>query len=724
MALTLPEPYTGVYNNQRTEIDPFGFGADNLLSFQTGGTPKKSPFEQYYEESQKESPGFDFSNIIPQFMMDSPGTLPLDTTGPGNKTFSVPNPTMGDAKGWASKPGLVSGAASLVEAGFAAFDPDPSQVNTSDIIGKTAGSFGKGVSTGAQIAGPAGAAIGGVLGGGLGLMEGLSQKKGGEFYLGPTKEEKEQEKEDYRKRKAHSAGRTQFAKKGLKMKGWQDEDRIYQTGSKLNGPPHEQGGINIEVEGDERILSAKDDNKLMALAGAGKFEEAGREFANIVNKHDIMPQQTVNPDARHLIPEYSPSSALEAGMDIESNMMSGLKAPKLIARNGMKISAQHGLDTAEIPEDAREMTSKEMQAFESMLSSIGKEELKIDFDFEQAAADILKQNKEFFTPHSTFVYRDQRGNEIEGTAKEAVKEKLAEAVKKSGKFTPEQEAQADKILASQLRKGMLSDIAALKRADLEMFKSPLEEGEVSEVEKPLGKVADFLKSNALDITLGIMALKGVTKDLPQYEIPGEVYEQLGNLKRLSEHPLTEEEMTQLRQKQLGAATQTLSTLGQKGISPRQMLALAPKLSGQLMAGELALETTEQALSRQYNKDYSQALDKFVALDKSLFDIQYSEALRDKQSASGLLGQSVQNIQDQIFLEKQYGEGSPYDQYQQALIDQAKESAEFSKALKQTMIARGKQSDYVAGIRALEGRIKGATESELPELQRELEELKR
>lgn len=663
MPLEMPFPYTGTTLESRPEIDPFGFSADNLLSkpfLANGGLAQLN-----YPD-----PGID-QNIMNQDLA-----------------------SMGGGEGFAGKAGAISGAASMVESGIAAFDKDPNKTNTSDIVGEAIGGAGKGLATGASIGmafGPAGVIPGAIIGGAIGaageIVGGLKDKK----------EEKVKENEQLlRQRKLHSAGRTQFA----------------ENGAKLEGASHENGGIDVEVEGGERILSIEDDNHMLDLIGKGQFEKAGQKFASIAEKHDTQAPETVNPAARHLLPEDTQSSIQKIGGDAEAMLLESdpligdIKVPNYIAKKGMKVpSYQKGGKTIDtFLTELRETTSKapETKSLDDMVS------------------DALESSREFFEPNTTYVYQTPQGEET-ATIEQIVEQEVAGALRGSGrKLDPATQQRVDTIEASPLRASILKDISGLKRKSLEEFKTPLEDELTAEQPRDPGKIADFLKTNAIDLALGAVALKGASKDLPQYQIPGEVYEQLGKLKQLSDQPLTEEEMTQMRQKFTGAATQTLSTLGQKGISPRQLLSVAPQLSGQLMAGELALQTSEEALSRQYNQDYSNALDKFVALDRSLFGQEFNQALRTKEAASGLLGQSIQNIQDNIFLEKQYGEGSPYAQYTDALTEQTKESAEFSKGLKESMMALAKQSSYLQGLKQMETQVKGAEESELEGLQSELE----
>lgn len=198
-------------------------------------------------------------------------------------------------------------------------------------------------------------------------------------------------------------------------------------------------------------------------------------------------------------------------------------------------------------------------------------------------------------------------------------------------------------------------------------------------ERDKSKVSDFITKNAIDLTLGAIALKGATKPIDQYEIPQEFIDQIGVLKQAAQIPLTAEEKTAAERQFRQAPVEALSQLSKMGISQQQALSIAPALTRGVSQGELDLANFEKSAQRQANRDYFDAVSRYVDLDYSLYNQQLNQQIASKQSASALLNTSIENIKDRQFVERQYGEGSPYFDLQKAIVEEKNATTDAMRA---------------------------------------------
>lgn len=182
------------------------------------------------------------------------------------------------------------------------------------------------------------------------------------------------------------------------------------------------------------------------------------------------------------------------------------------------------------------------------------------------------------------------------------------------------------------------------------------------------KAKDFLLDNAINIAEVIGGVAGAGKNLPRFMISNELIQQARNINQRAQTGFTAEEKTSMIRDAVDKEHAAYNFLGKSGLSSGQILGIAPKLQEQTQKQKLQIDMLDQKTKEQYEAKAANMERYLSDLEyKTQFLPDYQEAQMSKEAASMTAQAGLQGMQESMLFEKQFGKGTPYAAYQEAMM---------------------------------------------------------
>jgi len=177
-----------------------------------------------------------------------------------------------------------------------------------------------------------------------------------------------------------------------------------------------------------------------------------------------------------------------------------------------------------------------------------------------------------------------------------------------------------------------------------------------------------------DVGRGLLGLNGALEETPVYEESGIFRDYIQDASRRRDMGLDPEEMglrKQLAERGFGYDVKNIRRLsgGSSGVA----LGNLGRASGALQERYAQIGAEDSAVRRMNRARFDNAAVRGESVHRQKFEDKLNETLRNKQAGAALVRDSIKNINERSDFERQYGEGSIYDQYQKELLASQKET---------------------------------------------------
>lgn len=186
----------------------------------------------------------------------------------------------------------------------------------------------------------------------------------------------------------------------------------------------------------------------------------------------------------------------------------------------------------------------------------------------------------------------------------------------------------------------------------------------------------------LQMTGMAAAYKSAVEPLPQQKKSAAWKDYMATMKQRSQMGMSPESKTLFQRQAERTYASDVSNIGRMATSGQAALGALGQASDRKYMADIKMGAEDARIREQNFKEFGSALAQDEKMTQDMWERNvYNEAARKRDLKSGLIGQAVKNVRDDMLYNKQYGDGSLYDQLMQETI-QGKQLANKSMLISQ------------------------------------------
>ena len=178
----------------------------------------------------------------------------------------------------------------------------------------------------------------------------------------------------------------------------------------------------------------------------------------------------------------------------------------------------------------------------------------------------------------------------------------------------------------------------------------------------------------LQMTGMYAAYKSAIEPVPEQKKSQQWKDYMSVMKQRAQSGIAPESKTLLQRQAERTYASDVSNIGRMATSGQAALGALGQAARRKYAADMQMGAQDADLREQHFGEYAKAVGVDENLTQEMWERnEYNEAARKRDLKSGLIGQAVSNIRDDIMFNKQYGDGSQYAQLMQATLDEKRTS---------------------------------------------------